>query len=107
MSCIRTGGHFIYKLRRNLTLYEMAAFQGLPRAIIDRMKATSQSEAKIGAAIGDAMSINVLMRILPLVFESAGMECVEDQHRDVWANCSQVSGLMPDALYVKRKCFTK
>ena len=85
----------------------MAAFPGLPRAIIDRMKATSQSEAKIGAAIGDAMSINVLMRILPLVFESAGMDCVEDQHRDVWANCSQVLGLMPDALYVKRKCFTK
>ena len=106
VSCIRLGSHFIYKLRRSTTLHEMAAFQGLPRAIIDRMKTTSQSEAKVGAAIGDAISINVLMRLLPLVLESAGMFYVYWPLRDVWAHCNSVTGIMPDALYTKTGCFT-
>jgi hypothetical protein len=83
-------------------LYEIAALQGLPRSILDRMKNTSQSESAVGAAIGDAMSINVLMRVWPGILAAAGLP---SKARDIWKEASTVSGLMPDSLYVKKGCF--
>ena len=83
------------------TLHEIAALQGLPRGVLDRMRNTLQSDANIGAAIGDAMSINVLMRLWPAVLESAG---IFTGARDVWKDSAQISGMMPDSLYIKNGC---
>lgn len=98
----RTGGHWICKLNRYTTLLEMAALQGLPKSILDRMMQTSQSPGDIGAAIGDAMSINVVMRVSALALASAGM--IEKPCPDIWQQAHSEPGLMPDALYMRRGC---
>lgn len=68
------------------------------------MKATSQTENDIGAAIGDAMSINVLMRLFPLILESSGFFIVDRPRFDVWKDAAKVHGMMPDSLYIKKGC---
>ena len=98
----RTSGHWICKLNRYTTLPEVAALQGLPRSILDRMMATSQSPGDIGAAIGDAMSINVVMRVSALALASAGL--LDKPCPDIWKHGHSMPGLMPDALYLKRGC---
>lgn len=85
-----------------MSLGELAALQGLPRTILDRMRTTAQTDGDIGAAIGDAMSINVLMRLLPLAFESAGL--LTQACPDIWQGASNIVGVMPDALYIKKGC---
>ena len=104
MQRLRSGGHWICKLRRFTTLFEMAALQGLPRTILDQMRNTSQSDADIGAAIGDAMSINVLMRIFPVILHSSGLPVVSRNRYDIWKDAASVAGMMPDSLYIKKGC---
>jgi hypothetical protein len=88
-------------LNRYTSLFELAALQGLPRLVVDRMLETSQRPNEIGAAIGDAMSINVLMRLLPLVLESAGLLNNNKPCRDIWKD-SNMLGMMPDCLYATK-----
>jgi hypothetical protein len=85
-------------------VYELANMQGLPRSILDKMLATSQTLANVGGAIGDAMSINVLMRIFVPVLKSAGLDRGTKSLGDVWRHCHSIVGRMPDALYVKKGC---
>ena len=66
------------------------------------MKATSQTENDIGAAIGDAMSVNVLMRLFPMILESSGLSIVDRPRFDVWKDAANMHGMMPDSLYIKR-----
>jgi hypothetical protein len=86
-----------------MTVHEMAALQGVPRNILDRMLATTQTPADVGAALGDAMSINVLMRILPRALASAGL-IADGQCTDIWKSSTAIAGVMPDALYLKKGC---
>ena len=88
-----------------MTIYEIGAMQGLPRPILDQMIATNQPVTDIGAAIGDAMSINVLMRLLPPVLDAAGL--LAEPCPDVWKHAASVTGVMPDALYIRRGCLKK
>ena len=81
------------------SLSELAGLQGLPRCLLDKMLQSSQSTRAIGGAIGDAMSINVLMRILSRALASAGL--AKASHPDIWEDSSRVAGRMPDALYSK------
>ena len=101
----RSGGHWISKLNRHTSLFELAGLQGLPRCILDRMLETSQTHGDIGAAIGDAMSINVLMRLLPLALDSAGL--LNEPCRDVWKDSAGVFGMMPDSLYIRKGCLNR
>ena len=66
------------------------------------MKATSQTENNIEADIGDAMSVNVLMRLFPMILESSGLAIVDRLRSDVWKDAANVHGMMPDSLYIKR-----
>lgn len=68
------------------------------------MKATSQTENDIGAAIGDAMSVNVLMRLFPMILESSGLSIVDRHRFDVWKDAANMHGMMPDSLYIKKGC---
>ena len=99
-SFCRTGGHWICRLNRFTTLQELAALQGLPRDVLERMCATSAHPQDVGAAIGDAMSINVLMRLCPLALASAGL--LTKPCPDIWKTAHSVAGVMPDALYARR-----
>ena len=79
------------------SLWELAGLQGVPRPVLERMLATGQSCRSIGGALGDAMSINVLMRVLGQALLSAGL--VDAPLPDIWEKSSHVVGRMPDALY--------
>ena len=87
------------------TIYELAGLQGLPRGALERMLSTGQGTANVGAAIGDAMSINVLMRILPRAMEAAGL--LDGSIQDIWKGAAKVSGRTPDALYALKGCLAK
>jgi hypothetical protein len=65
------------------------------------MLKTSVTPAEIGAAIGDAMSINVLMRVIAGMLASSGLLDTDKPCTDIWKKAHQVSGVMPDALYIR------
>lgn len=93
----RSMGYWISKLSRKTTLYELAGLQGLPRLVLEKMLSTSLGPSAIGGALGDAMSINVLMRVLAAALYASGL--VEEGLPDIWAKSHMVVGRMPDALY--------
>ena len=81
------GGHCVTKLGRFLTVHEMGALQGLPAdAVSEMLEASGNDHASLGKAFGDAMSINVLMRILPKVLFTSGL--VATPLPDHWATAS-------------------
>ena len=47
--------------------------------------------------MGDAMSINVLVRLVPRALWSGGL--IDDLRLDVWSRTPPRSGMLPDALY--------
>ena len=102
---VRLQGFWINKPGRMTTAFELAGLQGVPRCVLDRMLATSQSTGAIGAAIGDAMPINILMRVLNGAVGSAGL--VKASRLDIWEESSKVAGRMPDALYSKHRLLEK
>jgi hypothetical protein len=70
----RVGGHYVPKLRRFLSLIEHGSLQGLPhRATLHMAEAAKGDERAVRAALGDAMSLNVLMRVLGKALYSAGL----------------------------------
>ena len=61
----RACGHYLHRLRRFPTLSEHGALQGLPSSVTLHMKeACNGDEHAVRAALGDVMSLNVLMRDL-------------------------------------------
>ena len=96
----RSMGFWIGKLSRKTTIYELAGLQGLPRVVLDKMLSTSQSASAIGGALGDAVSINVLMRVLAAALYASDL--VDEPLPDIWAKSHVVVGRMPDALYSRR-----
>jgi len=105
----RAGGHYIPKLRRFLSLVEHGSLQGLPHSTTQYMaEAAKGDERMVRAALGDAMSLNVLMRVLGKAVYSAGL--VAEVPRDPWrqmakdyAKCNLLGGsaVLPDA-YLER-----
>jgi len=97
------GGHYVTKLDRFLTVHEIGALQGLPsQAVTKMLQALGNDDVTLGKALGDAMSINVLMRILSKVLFSSGL--VATPLPDHWATASDLVGpgrdlKLPDALY--------
>jgi site-specific DNA-cytosine methylase len=79
----RAGGHYVPRLRRFLSVVEHGRLQGLPRSITQHMlQACEGNERLVRAAMGDAMSLNVLMRVLSKALFSAGM--VDNVPVDPW-----------------------
>jgi DNA (cytosine-5)-methyltransferase 1 len=70
----RAGGHYVPRLRRFLSVVERGSLQGLPRRVTQHMvEACEGNERAVRAALGDAMSLNVLMRVLSKALYSAGL----------------------------------
>ena len=60
----RACGHYLPRLRRFLTLAGHGALQGLPSSVTLHMQeACNGDERAVRAALGDAVSFNVLMRV--------------------------------------------
>ncbi len=105
----RSVGHYVPKLRRFLTMVEAGRLQGLP-AFITRALMASQggNERPVRQALGDAMSLNVLMRVLLSALASAGL--LARVPEDMWAagvEGAQMAtkliedGVMPDLFFQK------
>jgi hypothetical protein len=65
------------------------------------MLSTSANAGDIRFAIGNAMSVNVLVRLLPRVLHSAGL--LKDKPRDIWKHMSSKNAKafkkLPDDMY--------
>lgn len=70
----RSSGHYLPKLRRFISVLEHGSLQGLPHSATRYMvEAANGDERVVRAALGDAMSLNVLMRVLGKALYSAGL----------------------------------
>jgi len=79
-----TGGHFITCLRQTMTIADVGRLQGAPTALVNALvEAAGGDTSKVGRALGDAMSINVLMRLLPRALWSAGV--IDALPFDIWS----------------------
>lgn len=57
-----------------------------------------EAKSKVAKAFGDAMSLNVLMRILPRALASAGLLAGDDEFKDVW-EAIPARGSLPGVMY--------
>jgi hypothetical protein len=87
-------GFYLYKAKRFMNIYEIGALQGWPKSWVDQLLEI-QPRSKVGAGFGDAMSLSVLMRVLPRALQSAGLL---DKFDDVWEQNPQRVPL-PGRLY--------
>jgi hypothetical protein len=65
------GGHFVTALRRMMTVQEIGRLQGCPTSVTNALRGSHVTDDGIGAAFGDAMRINVRMRVLPRALYAA------------------------------------
>lgn len=87
-SCITSsrggsGGPWINIVSRRTTLDELLKFQGFHPLDVP-WESMGLSKTKAGQAIGNAMSVNVLERLLPLALDAAGL--LQRPVCDAWAN---------------------
>ena len=93
-----TCGYFITRLKRRMQVVEMARLQGLPSSLArEFLDAVGGDEKLVGQGVGDAMSLNVLMRVLPRALYAAGL--IDALPFDVWARTPPAAGILPDVLY--------
>ncbi len=92
------GGHFIACLRRTMSIADIGRLQGAPTILVQALvEAAAGDTSNVGRALGDAMSINVLMRLVPRALWSGGL--IDALPLDVWSRTPPRSGMLPDALY--------
>ena len=97
----KTGGFLIMNQKRMTTTQELGRLQGFPTWAVDKMLSTTANAGDIRFAIGNAMSVNVLVRLLPRVLHSAGL--LKTKHRDIWKHMSSKNAkafkVLPDDMY--------
>jgi len=82
--CLQKGYYLPHKLRR-LSGRECARLQGVPDKVYEKMAAflmkkmpqyslQESAEKQVMGALGDSMSVNVLMRLLASAFTAAGLK---------------------------------
>jgi DNA-cytosine methyltransferase len=70
--CMQNGGHFLLRFNRLMTEKEVCRLQGIPDGRVDYLRA-KVPKAKFLHAVGNAMSSNVLARILAHALPAAGL----------------------------------
>ena len=93
----KSDGFWIVAYNRWTNIYELGKFQGWPQSWIDDLL-EQVSKPKVGGALGDAMSINVLMRVLGRAVFCGGL--VKSKIPDVWGKIPYTAQVnLPDELY--------
>ena len=95
--CLQKG-YYLPKQLRRLTGVECARLQGVPSqvygAMVDFMQRKSKhstaeaAEKQVMGALGDSMSINVLMRLLPLALSAVSLWPKTVKMKDPWSKVS-------------------
>ena len=95
----KQGGFWIYNLKRWTNIYELAAFQGWPKSWTDDLLQEAPAST-VGGALGDGMSLNVLMRVLGEALYCGGL--LESRPEDIWAQIPHKANVsLPNELYKK------
>ncbi|CAK8993368.1 Modification methylase HaeII (M.HaeII) (Cytosine-specific methyltransferase HaeII), partial [Durusdinium trenchii] len=91
--CLQKG-YYLPKQLRRLDGVECARFQGIPAAIFEKMMAAVQrktsfstpeaAEKQVMGALGDSMSISVLMRLLPAALQAGSLWPSNLERQDPW-----------------------
>ena len=84
----RSTGHWISSLHRKMTVDEMCRFQGIQPGSID----FGLSDREKGELIGNAMSVNVIERILKQALEAAGL-VPQGTTTDRWKDGSAIEAM--------------
>ncbi len=96
------GGFYITTQKRMTTLSELARLQGWPTEYVNKILKSGVPVPHIGHAIGNAMSVNVLVRLLPRVAWAAGLI---DKPVDPWKKFTRqterAAEWLPDFVYKK------
>ena len=95
-------GYYVPKLRHRLLLSEAARLQSVPRKVLDKMLETGPERA-VASAIGDAMSLCVLMTVLVRALDAAGLTTGLRLKRDYWKDVplGEPAARMVDVLFDK------
>lgn len=80
----KVGGYYITNRRRMTTIQEMGRLQGFPTKMTDTLLQRGAKPSALGHAFGNAMSVNVLMRLIPRVAWAAGLIPNTSMVADVW-----------------------
>ena len=87
--------------KRMTNTFEIGRLQGFPTWAVRKMLSTSAQPGDIRFAIGNAMGVNVLVRLLPRVAYSAGL--LKTKPKDIWKHVSSktaaASKILPDHVY--------
>ena len=97
----KQGGYFIVNQKRMTSTHEIGRLQGFPTWAVDKMLSTISHPGDIRFAIGNAMGVNVLVRLLPRVLYSAGL--LQERPKDIWKHFSSKNAaaakVLPDDMY--------
>ena len=90
-------GFYFLKAGRYMNLYEIAGLQGWRKSWVTHLLETYDSKTRLGQALGDAMSLNVLQRLLPRALWALNL--IDEMPRDRWAEACRLAGPMPETVY--------
>ena len=96
----RQQGFLILTQNRLTSIQELGRLQGFPTCVIDKLCRDKQSSI-VGHALGNAMAVNILVRILPRLLHSAGL--LPEAIPDIWKKAANIKKLkrLPDDLYAE------
>ena len=103
---LKSRRYYIPKLKRRLLGVEACRLQGLPQLVFQAMESEAKRQGlpctSVEEAIGDAMSINVLMSVLHVGFEAAGLTD-KGKSRDFWRHVpvGEIASRLSDKLFEK------
>ncbi len=95
--CASGRGHWLLWADRFMNTIEVGALQGFPKAWVSSMVAATSAGA-VGKALGDSMSLNVMLRLLPRAALAAGL--VKKTCPDFWEDIP-ATGHLPEAVLKK------
>lgn len=96
----KQGGFFVTNRQRMTNIEELGRLQGWPTQVVHKMQRDNVRVAKkyIGHAIGNGMTVNVVLRLLPRVLYSAGL--LAEKPFDQWKHANfKTYKTLPDDMY--------
>ena len=95
------GGFYVTHKHRMTTARELGRMQGWPTSTIDHLLKHGATIPKVAGCIGNGMSVNVILRLLPRVLRAAGL--INTNVADPWKHLSlkeyQGMSQLPDDVY--------
>ena len=100
----KAGGFYISHLNRMTYYLELGRLQGFPTDKLRTMLSSNGvKHSVVGHAIGNAISVNILMRILPRLLVAAGLVQQSAVRADVWKKTTKAQvtsmNILPDDIY--------